>query len=72
MEVCYHHEFDCLYLRFDPRPQPVTNLRVSDKIMLDVGADGKIVSIEITDASRTIHLGCILPIQVRARMVGSV
>lgn len=66
MEIVYNHEFDRLYLRFDPRPQPVTNVRVRDDIVLDVGADDRIVGIEILDASRTIRLGSVLPIQARA------
>lgn len=72
MEIYYYQEFDRLYLRFDPKPQPVTNVRLSDSIVLDVGADDKIVGIEILDASRTIHLGSILPIQVRAETAAPV
>ncbi len=63
MEVVYSQEFDRLYLRFDTRPQSVTNVRVREDIVLDVGADDRIVGIEILDASRTIRLGGILPIQ---------
>jgi len=66
MEIVYNQEFDRLYLRFDPKPQSVTNVRLSDSIVLDVGADDRIVGIEILDASHTIHLGGILPIQIRA------
>lgn len=65
MEVVYNQEFDRLYLRFDTRPQPVTNVRVRDDIVLDLGPDETIVGIEILDASHTIRLGGILPIQTR-------
>ena len=72
MEIHYHHEFDRLYLRFDPRPQSVTNVRVSDNIVLDVGADGRMVGIEILDASRTVRLESILPVKVQTEAVSSV
>ena len=38
-------------LRFDEKEHQVTNKRVSDEIVLDVDEDGKIVGIEIMDAS---------------------
>jgi uncharacterized protein YuzE len=61
-----HHDAtaDLLYLRFDDRKQEVTNRRLSDDIVLDVGESDKIVGIEIFDASRNIDLGKILPIHV--------
>jgi len=54
---------DLLYLRFDDREQQLTNQRLSDHTVLDVGANDQIVGIEILDASRHTDLQRLLPVE---------
>jgi uncharacterized protein YuzE len=56
MRIEYIQKADLLYVRFDPRPQDVTNRRVSDDIVLDVGDGERIVGLEILNASRNVDL----------------
>lgn len=49
--------------RFDPAPQPVTNVALTDHIVLDMGADDKIVSLEILDASAVVNPAYLLPVE---------
>jgi uncharacterized protein YuzE len=64
MNVTYDHANDLLYFRMDPRKQDLINQRLSDSLVLDLGEDGKIVGIEILDASAHVSLESILPINV--------
>jgi uncharacterized protein YuzE len=57
MRIEYVQKADLLYVRFDARPQEVINRRVSEDIVLDVGAGERIVGIEILNASRNVDLG---------------
>jgi len=63
MKVSYDDKSDLLYLRFEDRKQEVENRRVSEGIVLDIGVGGKIVGIEILDASAHVNLKDVLPIQ---------
>ena len=63
MQILYNATVDLLYLRLDDRPQEVVNRRVSDDLVLDIGADGRIVGIEILDASRNVNLPGLLPLE---------
>ena len=63
MKIYYNDGTDLLYLRFDEREQQVENRRVTDDIVLDIGEGGKIVGIEIVDASRNVSLQNLLPTQ---------
>ena len=63
MKVSYDSKSDLLYLRFEDRKQEVENRRVSEDIVLDIGKGGKIVGIEILDASVHVNLKDVLPIQ---------
>jgi len=63
MNIQYDVATDLLYLRFDDRKQEVVNRRVSDDIVLDLGDDGKIVGIEILDASTHLDLTQVLPVE---------
>jgi uncharacterized protein YuzE len=56
MKIEYVQKSDLLYVRFDPRPQEVTNRRISEDVVLDVGDGEKIVGIEILNASRNVDL----------------
>ncbi len=61
MKISYDDGTDLLYLRFDEREQQVENRRLADDIVLDIGEGGKIVGIEILDASRHVNLQNLLP-----------
>jgi uncharacterized protein YuzE len=63
MKIYYDDGTDLLYLRFDEREQQVENKRLSDNIVVDIGEGGKIVGIEILDASKNISLQNLLPTQ---------
>jgi uncharacterized protein YuzE len=63
MQILYNSKTDLLYLRLDDRPQEVINRRVSDDMVLDIGADECIVGIEILDASRHVNLASLLPLE---------
>jgi uncharacterized protein YuzE len=63
MNIHYDTATDLLYLRFDDRKQELVNRRVSDDIVLDLGENGKIVGIEILDASTHLDLAQILPVE---------
>ncbi len=56
MKIEYDEQADVLYLRLDPRPQELVNKRVSEDIVLDLGAKDKIVGIEIMNASKNLDL----------------
>ncbi len=57
MKIEYVQKADLLYVRFDPRPQEVTNRRVAEDVVLDVGDGDRIVGIEILNASQKVDLG---------------
>ncbi len=61
MKIYYDDGTDLLYLRFDEREQQVENRKLADDIVLDIGESGKIIGIEILDASRHINLQSLLP-----------
>jgi len=67
MEIIYNKETDLLYIRFDDRKQDVINKRVSEDIVIDLGENGRIVGIEIIDASRHIPLEKLLPIKYKVQ-----
>jgi len=62
MQIFYDAKTDLLYLRLDDQKQELINKRVSDDIVLDIGEDDKIVGIEILDASKSINLKGLLPV----------
>ena len=70
MKISYDDRADLLYLRFDERKQEVENKRVTDDVVLDIGAGGKIIGIEILDASLHLDLERILPVRYEASKVG--
>jgi len=63
MNIVYNDKTDLLYIRFDDRKQDVINRRVSEDIVLDIGANDRIVGIEILDASRRLTLDRVLPVK---------
>jgi uncharacterized protein YuzE len=67
MKITYDTDMDLLYVRFDPTPQPVTNVALNDRIVLDMGADDKIVGLEILNASEVVNLGQLLSVETEQR-----
>jgi uncharacterized protein YuzE len=63
MKISYDDKSDLLYIRLDEKTQDIVNKRVSDDVVLDIGANEKIIGIEILNASLQLNLGSILPIQ---------
>lgn len=63
MKISYDDRTDLLYLRFDERKQELMNRRVAEDVVLDIGEAGKIVGIEILEASKHLDLARLLPIQ---------
>jgi uncharacterized protein YuzE len=68
MQILYNVNTDLLYIRLDDQKQSVINRRVSEDIVLDIGAGDKIVGIEILDASRRLSLERLLPVKARSRL----
>ena len=62
MIISYDSKSDLVYIQLDDRQQEVTNRRLSDNIVLDIGEGEKIVGIEILDASKHLALEKLLPI----------
>ncbi len=56
MRIIYNDRTDFLYIRLDKTKQDVINRRISEDVVLDIGEDGKVVGIEILDASRHVNL----------------
>lgn len=63
MHVFYNDKTDLLYIRLDDKKQNVTNRRVSDEVVLDIGEKERIVGIEILDASQHVNLDKLLPVK---------
>ena len=71
MQLMYNSKTDLLYLRLDDQRQQVTNKRVSEHVVLDLGKDSRIVGIEILDASRNLNLHTLLPVSYSPSGEGS-
>jgi uncharacterized protein YuzE len=65
MQIQYDTNTDLLYIRLDDQKQPVINQRLSEDIVLDMGEGGKIVGIEILDASEHLNLERLLPVKYK-------
>lgn len=63
MHIHYDSKTDLLYLRLSPEKQEVTNVQLSDDIILDIGEGEKIVGIEILDASKHVNLEKLMPVE---------
>lgn len=62
MNIHYNDKTDLLYIRLNDQKQEITNRRISDEVVLDIGIDDKIIGIEILEASRFVALDRLLPI----------
>lgn len=65
MQVLYNSKTDTLYIRLDESRQDVINKRVSEDVVLDLGAGERIVGIEIAEASAHLNLRNILPVEFK-------
>ena len=63
MTIHYDSKTDLLYLRLELKKQQVTNKRVMDDVVLDLGEDDKIVGIEIMDASKQVNIEQLMPVE---------
>jgi len=63
MEIRYNAKTDLVYIRLDDRKQDVINRRSTEDIVLDIGADNRIIGIEILDASKHLNLEGLLPVK---------
>jgi uncharacterized protein YuzE len=68
MQIIYNPKSDILYIRLDEPKQEVINQRISEDVVLDMGADEKIVGIEIMDASHRMNLKNIFPVEFQIAM----
>jgi uncharacterized protein YuzE len=60
MKTIYDPEVDALYVRFADTPV-VESEEVSDGVVLDYDADGRIVAIELLDATKHVSAGAKMP-----------
>ncbi len=51
MKITYDPAVDALYIRFTEEPAEVITQRLSEDVAVNYGPDGRIVGIEILDAS---------------------
>jgi uncharacterized protein YuzE len=51
MKISYDPQVDALYIRFFDEPAQVTTQRLSEDIAVNYAPDGRIVGIEVLDAS---------------------
>lgn len=63
MQIHYNSKTDLLYLRLESEKQKVTNIQVTEDIILDIGEGDKIVGIEILDASKHVNLEKLMPVE---------
>ncbi len=64
MEITYNEKTNLLYLRIDPKSQNVVNPRIDHDVVLDIGKEGKIIGIEIMNASKKVNLKELFPIKI--------
>jgi uncharacterized protein YuzE len=60
MKTTYDPEVDALYVRFADAPV-IESEEVSAGVVLDFDADGRIVAIELLDATKHISVGAEMP-----------
>ena len=65
MTINYDSKTDLLYIRLDQQKHTLTNRRVNEDVVLDIDEKGKIIGIEIMDASRNIGLDSLLPVEFK-------
>ena len=70
MLINYDSGSDLLYIQLDKRIQQLTNVTLSENIVLDLGEENRIVGIEIMNASKNIELSSLLPIEYQLPKAG--
>jgi len=70
MLINYDSASDLLYIRLDNRIQQLTNVRLSENIVVDMGEENRIVGIEIMDASKNVELSSFLPVEYQLPKAG--
>ena len=65
MTINYDSKTDLLYIRLDQQKHTLTNRRVNEDVVLDIDEKGKIIGIEIMDASKNIELDSLLPVNFK-------
>ena len=65
MTINYDSKTDLLYIRLDQQKHTLTNRRVNEDVVLDIDEKGKIIGIEIMDASKNIELDSLLPVDFK-------
>jgi uncharacterized protein YuzE len=63
MQILYNAKTDLVYIRLNESKQDVVNRRSTEDVVLDIGADNRIIGIEILDASKHLKLEDLLPIK---------
>ena len=63
MQISYDSKTDLLYIRLESDEQEITNKRITEDIVLDIGSNDKIIGIEIMDASKNINLEKLMPVE---------
>jgi uncharacterized protein YuzE len=57
MKISYDAEIDALYIRFVEGKQECRTIRLNEEVALNMGADEKLVGIEILDAKEVLGSG---------------
>lgn len=63
MQIHYDSKYDLLYIRLESKKQNVTNIQVTEDIVLDIGEGDKLIGIEIMDASKHVNLENLIPVE---------
>lgn len=57
MKISYDPEVDALYIRLIEGKHECRTVRLSEEVALNIGADEKLIGIEILDAKQTLGVG---------------
>ena len=55
MKFTYDPRYNIAYIRFGPKPSEVEPIRLSDEIVVDIGADGTLYGIELLNANEQLQ-----------------
>ena len=69
MKVNYDREVDAVYIELS-QSKPDGVIEVAEGINIDVTSDGKIVGIELLDATRKVSLDALLTYEISAESIG--
>jgi uncharacterized protein YuzE len=70
MKVSYDADVDAVYLEL-LKSEPEGVIEVAEGIHIDVTADGRIVGIELLDASKKVSLNSLLTYEIDADVIGT-